>query len=1391
MGVLRIFVCLILLLLSAGSFASEIDLETGLVAHYKFDGDFTDSSGTGNHGAQQGGVTFVEGVDGQAAYFDGNDDFVSVPHTDSLALDQNLSISLWLKPEYRDPVNGVGNSTIILIKNHHFPNNYSLWTGLDADHFSYQQYPASSAPRYTFSVDQPILVDDFVNIIVVRGPSDLKIYLNGNEVYTEDINYNAQLGSLPLYIGGGNTYNKYKGYIDDVRIYNRSLSPDEVNRLAATESQTISVTLDYPFTGSPDIFITPQTVNSVVAELYGAQGGDPDFGGLGGKVFVEIPVSNGEELMLYVGAAGYGHDETGLNGFNGGGNDGDVLSGGGASDIRKGGNSLSDRVVVAGGGGQRGLIQGEVGFISGGNGGGLVGATGLDVDSNTTGGTGGTQTDGGIGGCGNLYCRRDGALGNGGPGDDNQGHGGGGYYGGGGGGSSAGIRRGAGGGGSSYISPDLVEIKNLQGVRAGDGLISITFELVDSDADGVPDECTGSCIDAGLITDNCPLINNPNQLDTDGDSIGDACDTDADNDGVPNSVNYDNSNNYSIKDVALGSSQTCISFKDGSLNCWGGGDYGEAIQPTIANVTAIAAALEHSCAISDGEIVCWGRNHLGQNNAPVLSNPDQISIGWDHGCASHDGGLTCWGRQSANFENISPTKITSGGKFACALTDGAINCWGWNTHGQLDVPELSNPYDVDAGYFFVCALDETGAVCWGDNRQGQSNPPQLENPTQIESGSNHSCALDDTGVVCWGNNDFGQVDVPNLANPTSIALGNYHSCAQDNTGLVCWGRNDVGQTDVPELTFTTDVDNCPNVHNPDQLDTDNDNIGDACDSDADNDGFNNEIDSFPLNSQEQLDADSDGIGNNSDLDDDNDGLNDDLELHHGLDPLVANSVNQDFCNLPDDNLIAWWDGEGTTIDRVAGLVGNPLRGWTEDYYINYDPIESIGFAEGKFGDAFSFSGDGDHLDFGPIQAFQPPNLDSITLSAWVYRKGPSFFHRNQEQHIIAGRAGLRGGMGYTDYEGEWFVWSDDSAGFALTDTSGHVTHLWANGLSDNRWYHLIGTFDHITKTASLYLDGVFVESKVANGYIPSNNTTWKIGASSHFSSLQAHNGYIDELQVFNKALTSNEVLSLTAGCYYLDTDNDGVLDYLDDLPDNANEHIDTDLDGIGNNADLDDDNDGFEDRYEIANNLDPLVANLDIDNDGIANELDTDNDNDGAEDAADLFPFDSSEQLDHDNDGIGNNTDADDDNDYVMDILDLFPLDAFESADSDGDGIGDNADFFPNSAEYSLDSDLDQMPDAWERKYGLNPTDASDALLDQDNDGLTALEEYEAGTIPLKILDIDADGNVDALTDGLIILRYLFGLRGDMLVNGALSDGAMRTDAADVESYIQSLMPEF
>ena len=55
--------------------------------------------------------------------------------------------------------------------------------------------------------------------------------------------------------------------------------------------------------------------------------------------------------------------------------------------------------------------------------------------------------------------------------------------------------------------------------------------------------------------------------------------------------------------------------------------------------------------------------------------------------------------------------------------------------------------------------------------------------------------------------------------------------------------------------------------------------------------------------------------------------------------------------------------------------------------------------------------------------------------------------------------------------------------------------------------------------------------------------------------------------------------------------------------------------------------------------------------------------------------------------------------------------------------------------------------------------------------------------------DIDDSGNVDALTDGLLLLRYLFGLTGDALIASAVAQNANRSSADDIEAYIESLIP--
>jgi len=97
------------------------------------------------------------------------------------------------------------------------------------------------------------------------------------------------------------------------------------------------------------------------------------------------------------------------------------------------------------------------------------------------------------------------------------------------------------------------------------------------------------------------------------------------------------------------------------------------------------------------------------------------------------------------------------------------------------------------------------------------------------------------------------------------------------------------------------------------------------------------------------------------------------------------------------------------------------------------------------------------------------------------------------------------------------------------------------------------------------------------------------------------------------------------------------------------------------------------------------------------------------------------------------------------------------------------------------------MPDAWETQYGLDPNDPLDATSDGDNDGISALDEFLGGTVPSGSVDLDGNGEYDALTDGLLLLRGMFGLDGNALIGGTVASNATYTAAVDIESRIATL----
>ena len=71
----------------------------------------------------------------------------------------------------------------------------------------------------------------------------------------------------------------------------------------------------------------------------------------------------------------------------------------------------------------------------------------------------------------------------------------------------------------------------------------------------------------------------------------------------------------------------------------------------------------------------------------------------------------------------------------------------------------------------------------------------------------------------------------------------------------------------------------------------------------------------------------------------------------------------------------------------------------------------------------------------------------------------------------------------------------------------------------------------------------------------------------------------------------------------------------------------------------------------------------------------------------------------------------------------------------------------------------------------------------------TSSDDIEARILALgNRLDIDNNGQIDALTDGLLILRYLFGLEGDPLIGGVIAPNALRTTASEIEEQLLQLI---
>ena len=136
---------------------------------------------------------------------------------------------------------------------------------------------------------------------------------------------------------------------------------------------------------------------------------------------------------------------------------------------------------------------------------------------------------------------------------------------------------------------------------------------------------------------------------------------------------------------------------------------------------------------------------------------------------------------------------------------------------------------------------------------------------------------------------------------------------------------------------------------------------------------------------------------------------------------------------------------------------------------------------------------------------------------------------------------------------------------------------------------------------------------------------------------------------------------------------------------------------------------------------------------------------------------------------------------------------AADSGDVTGDIAGACSGTGPSGSwDFDEDGNADALTDGLLLlRYTFNLTGAAltDSAIAQASALTPEQVQDNVAAATASFADIDGNGNVDALTDGLMLLRYLFNLTGDALIDSAVAGDATRTTAADIEAYINSLMP--
>jgi len=413
------------------------------------------------------------------------------------------------------------------------------------------------------------------------------------------------------------------------------------------------------------------------------------------------------------------------------------------------------------------------------------------------------------------------------------------------------------------------------------------------------------------------------------------------------------------------------------------------------------------------------------------------------------------------------------------------------------------------------------------------------------------------------------------------------------------------------------------------------------------------------------------------------------------------------CVTPPSNMVSWWDG-----DDVTGTTASDIQDGNDGTLQN-----GATTVPGKVGQAFSFDGVDDHVDVADDPSI---SLTSLTVDAWI----------NLDESIGASVPGgsmsivskwTNFAVGNISFNNEFLfivpvISGNPFIAFAKSKNGRHDqdpapdTNKAVTGttpLTKGAWHHVAVTYDGSTGVATLYLDGQPDGSVTYNfTEIFDSNARLVMGAreiaTGNFDLL--FNGLIDEVEVFNRALSQTEIQAIfdagSAGkCKgdepppAPDADDDGVPDIDDNCVNTPNtDQADLDGDGVGDVCD----------NCPDVMNSDQADGDMDGVGDACDNCLDTSNpdqedlDSDGLGDACDACENDPDNDLDADGlcadvdncPGVANPDQADLDLDGLGDVCDACENDPDNDSDEDGVcGDIDNCPTVPNTNQSDTNED--------------------------------------------------------------------------------------------------------